>query len=435
MASALVHGLQPTAPARANEEIIACHECGLIHRLPPMRDHTIALCRACGATIHRRVHHAIERALACYLAAALLFGVANAFPFMTLEIEGREQTGTILAGAVALHRAGMTPLGLVVLLVGTLMPLLKLLGMLYVLVPVHLDRHPPHLARAFRWIERLSPWAMMEVYLLGIIVAYVKLSDLATIELGIALFGFVALILVMTLGDALLDPHAVWRRLGPQADAAVLRPVPGTHLVSCHACDQLVRIPDRPRAIPICPRCGAALHARKPESLARTWALLIAAAILYLPANLYPIMTVISFGRGEPDTILSGVVALAEAGMIPIALLVFFASIAVPVLKLVGLAWLLVSVQRRSGAGARARTGLYRVIEAVGRWSMIDIFMIAILTALVSLGNIATVEPGVGAISFAAVVILTMLAAMTFDPRLIWDACDGRDQPHAPVRV
>jgi paraquat-inducible protein A len=171
-----------------------------------------------------------------------------------------------------------------------------------------------------------------------------------------------------------------------------------------------------------CPRCGAALHRRKPHSVARTWALLIAACILYVPANLLPVMTVTSFGQGEPDTILSGVKVLIQAGMWPVALLVFFASITVPVLKIVALTWLLISVQRRSRWRPRDRTVLYRVVESVGRWSMVDVFMISILVALVNLGAIASILPGPGAIAFASVVILTMIAAMTFDPRLIWDA-------------
>jgi len=132
-------------------------------------------------------------------------------------------------------------------------------------------------------------------------------------------------------------------------------------------------------------------------------------------------MTVISFGKGEADTILSGVQELIHAGMLPIALLVFFASIVVPVTKLLSLTFLLLSVHYKSQWRPRERTVLYRIIEVVGRWSMIDIFMISILIALVKLEAVATIEPGMGAISFAAVVIITMFAAMGFDPRLIWD--------------
>lgn len=198
-------------------------------------------------------------------------------------------------------------------------------------------------------------------------------------------------------------------------------------LINCMTCRLLSRVPSIPiRGSVMCPRCGAQMFRRKPNSLARTWALIIAAYILYIPANVYPIMTVISFGKGEPDTIWSGVQSLLASGMWPLAVLVFFASIIVPLIKLLGISLLLVSVQYKWQWRPKQRTILYRLTEAVGRWSMIDIFMISILVALVRLEAIATIEPGTAATSFAAVVILTMIASMSFDPRLIWDAMEKR---------
>ncbi len=196
-------------------------------------------------------------------------------------------------------------------------------------------------------------------------------------------------------------------------------------LIGCHVCGQLSRAPHWVKTVKsLCPRCGATLHHRKPNSLARTWALIIAAMIFYIPANTLPVMTVISFGEGEPDTILSGVVTLIENRMWALALLVFFASFVVPLMKILGLAYLLISVQRRSAWRPQDRTRLYRIVDAVGRWSMLDVFMISILIALVKLGSLATIDPGAGASFFASVVVLTMIAAMTFDPRLIWDAME-----------
>ena len=170
-----------------------------------------------------------------------------------------------------------------------------------------------------------------------------------------------------------------------------------------------------------CTRCGAAVHARRPNSVMRTWALLLTAAILYIPANLLPIMTVSSLGNGSPDTIMSGVLTLVHHGMYPIAGVVFVASILVPTFKLVGIGLLLFSVQRHQPLSARQRILMYRFIEFIGRWSMLDIFVIAILVAVVNFGRIASVSANLGTVAFASVVILTMLAAVTFDPRLIWD--------------
>lgn len=202
------------------------------------------------------------------------------------------------------------------------------------------------------------------------------------------------------------------------------------NLVSCHCCHLLCRPPLSP--VPRkwrCPRCGASLHLRKPNSIVRTWALIIAAAVLYVPANVLPMTTVISFGNAQSDTILSGVLYFIKTGMWPIALIIFVASIVVPLAKIFILSFLLITVQRGSTWRRRDRTRLYRITEAIGRWSMVDIFVITILVALVNLGSLASIQAGPAAVFFAAVVILTMLAAMGFDPRLIWDKkepCDGK---------
>jgi len=194
-------------------------------------------------------------------------------------------------------------------------------------------------------------------------------------------------------------------------------------LLACHGCGALARVSSRRTRTELrCPRCFEPMHARKPHSLQRTWTLTIAAAILYEPANLLPIMTAIQYGQGDPDTIMSGVVALFRTGQPAIAILVFVASIMVPLLKLVGLSLLMLSVQFGWRGRPRDRTVLYRIVELVGRWSMLDIFIISLMVALMQLGFLATIEAGPGALCFTSVVVLTMLAAESFDPRLIWDA-------------
>jgi paraquat-inducible protein A len=198
-------------------------------------------------------------------------------------------------------------------------------------------------------------------------------------------------------------------------------------LVSCHSCSLLSEIHGSVEHVHAkCPRCGAALHRRKRNSISRTWALLISAAILYIPANVLPIMKVVSFGKGESDTIMSGVIYFIESGSWYLALLIFFASIVVPSLKIMVLGYLLISVQRRSHWRPVDRTRLYRVTEAVGRWSMVDVYVVTLMVALVELGALASIEVGPGAVFFSGVVVLTMFAAMSFDPRLIWDAMESR---------
>ncbi|MGD8285280.1 MAG: paraquat-inducible protein A [Desulfobacterales bacterium] len=191
-------------------------------------------------------------------------------------------------------------------------------------------------------------------------------------------------------------------------------------LISCNICHLLCEQGNQSMDR-LCPRCGATLHERKPNSIARTWALVLAAFIFYIPANVLPITTVISLGKAQSDTIMSGVIYFLHTGMWPIALVIFLASIFIPLLKLLALIFLLISIQRKSRWRQQDRTRLYRMVEVIGRWSMVDIFVVTILVALVHLGGLATIHAGPGALFFGAVVVITMFAAMSFDPRLIWD--------------
>jgi paraquat-inducible protein A len=199
-------------------------------------------------------------------------------------------------------------------------------------------------------------------------------------------------------------------------------------MVGCPECRLVVRpLPGIFKARPTCPRCGTRLHRRKPGSIERTWALVLAAMILYVPANLLPVMHTTYLGRTQSDTIISGVYYFMISGSWHLALIIFIASVIVPAFKLIVLSFLLVTLQERSRRNPHERTRLYRLIEAIGRWSMVDIFVVAVMVAVLQMGNFANVQAGAGAIFFAAVVVLTMIAAVTFDPRLIWDAMEHED--------
>jgi paraquat-inducible protein A len=197
----------------------------------------------------------------------------------------------------------------------------------------------------------------------------------------------------------------------------------GLGLLACDTCG-LVSRPPAAGAEACCPRCGSALHARKPDSLARTTALLIASYILIVPANLMPVMETGSMFGSQKDTIMSGIVYLWVSGSPPLAVVVFIASIVVPLVKLIALTYLVISVKRRSRKLRTQRTHLYRLLEFIGRWSMLDIYVVTLLSALVQLQAFARITPGPAAVAFGAVVVLSMLATMAFDPRLIWDATD-----------
>jgi paraquat-inducible protein A len=188
-------------------------------------------------------------------------------------------------------------------------------------------------------------------------------------------------------------------------------------LIRCHDCGHLIKCMTSSK----CPRCNATITARTPKSLQLTSALIISALCFYFPANLFPIMLVTELGSAKEHTIMGGIMALIQSDMIPIAIVVLIASILVPLMKLLGLTILILCVHYRWQVNARLFTQLYRIIAFVGRWSMLDIFMISILVALVDIGGVAQVIAGPAATAFAAVVVLTMFAARSFDPRLIWD--------------
>jgi paraquat-inducible protein A len=422
----------PPLPTRIRE----CHGCGLFQQAPPTERSGVANCPRCGTELHRHRVNPQGRALALAVTGLMLFTLASWMTFLTLDVKGREQTTWLLSGPVELDKFGMWELAIPVLAFTVLAPLAKLLALAYVLTGLRLRSGLglkfPLMHLAFRCVELLTPWAMVEVFLLGVFVAYTKLVDIAPLHVGGAVYALAALMVVMAAADSVLDRDEIWESL--ERAGATYRPMSPdrpppralrtANLLACHCCALVIE----PRAgsfDPTCPRCGTALHRRKPQSLARSVSLLVAAAILYIPANMLPVMTVISFGKGSPSTILGGVEELAEAGMWPLAALVFFASITVPVLKLAGMIYLLVSTRLRSRSGLRQKTKIYRIVEMVGRWSMIDVFMISILTAILRIGAIASVYPGPGAVSFCAVVILTMLAAMSFDPRLMWDSAEA----------
>jgi paraquat-inducible protein A len=429
-----------TSASMAQEEaaLRECPGCGLFQIEPVLAPGTTAHCERCGTSLRRARRHPLEHSLALAVAALILLGVMCATTLMTVSTSGIVHGAGIFSGPLELEQRGMTSLAVVVVFVTVAAPLAKLLGTIYVLLRIREANPPPHLRRIFVWVERLTTWSMIEVFVLGVFVAYVKLGDLVKIELDAGVYALLALTVVIVWADGALDREAIWdafdsgraRNLSRMALATGQIP-PGA--IGCETCT-LVAEPDEKRGG--CPRCGSPLHARKPDSLARTWALVAAAAIAYVPANLYPVLTVMQLGSGQPSTILGGVQELIHSRMYPLAALVFFASIAVPMLKMVGLTLMLVFVQTGHTKWLRDRTRLYYIIHWIGRWSMIDIFMEALLGALVQFGGFVTIEPGIGAVAFCACVILTIFAAETFDPRIMWDAAGGRTNlDHIPAEA
>lgn len=215
-----------------------------------------------------------------------------------------------------------------------------------------------------------------------------------------------------------------------EADPSGFATATSLGMLACHQCGKLWKgaSPGEP-----CAHCNATLHTRKPDSINRTWALLIAACILYIPANMMPVMITSTFFETHQDTILSGIIFFWVSGEWGLAAVVFIASFLVPLLKLASLFILVISAQRQSHWRRLERARLYRMVELIGRWSMLDVFVVSLLVGLVKMQGFAQITAGVGIVAFGAVVVLTMLASLSFDPRLIWDTVSTADEPQPTI--
>jgi len=400
-------------------ELIACHECDKLYRYERIPAGSKATCYGCGSLLYRHIPNSLNRSLALYLTALLLFIIANVFPFLSLELGGRVVENILLSGGWNLYQQGMGELGLLIFFTSFAFPLLVITGMLYLLIPLRFGVEPPAMGAIYRMVHAIIPWSLIGVFMLGVLIAVVKLQDLANVITGPALIAFAVLLAVYSAARANFDPEILWSRTGhAKLDLQSKAASANSNIVNCHTCGWLSNEDENHSH---CIRCTTPLHYRKPNSVENTWALLFAATVLLIPANLYPILTVIRFGQGAPSTILSGVLHLIEDGLWGLAMIIFVASIVVPVTKLLVLSFLLLTVQYKSNWRPGDRTLLYRVTEVIGAWSMVDIFLVGLLSSLVSLDALSTIEPGIGASYFAAAVMLTIFAAQSFDSRLIWD--------------
>jgi paraquat-inducible protein A len=440
------------------QKLIACHECDLLFRKPSSVRERRAACSRCGASLTALPGSGLplDSICAVTLAALITFCITQAFPVIELRANGMTSEATLFGAVHSLWSDNMHVVATMVFCSSILFPLLELLALFYLLVPLRMDKVPPRFNSVLRLIQVVRPWGMVEVFMLGVLVTIVKMVSMAEVILGPGLFALGALTVMLAVVTS-FDPTCLWtvrdgigrrrmggfrwsrasrrygrfmqplRARGARSSAVITAQRAG--LVGCHACG-LVQTRIEHQAQQRCARCQHVLHERRPDSLTRTVSLLLAAALAYIPANLLPIMHASTLGRSEDDTILGGVAYFWTSGDWPLAVVVFVASVLVPMLKLVVLTLLTVVARRGSNWRARERAGLYRAVERIGRWSMLDVFVVALTVTLVHFGSFAAITAGPAALAFGAVVILTMLASHQFDPRLIWDNAGQRIRPN-----
>lgn len=406
-----------------HKDWLVCNDCGQVQSVVAISPQHEMCCFNCGAQLHEGHGAWFEPVIALTFAALGLFIISLFYPILTLEIGSQSQTVTILDGFWALMQRDNFILAALIITTLFLFPLFEIVSLLYLLIPYYFNKHLPGQGAVLRWFNQAQSWSMLEVFLLGMVVASIKMADMAILHLEVGSYALFLLVGMLLLANLKLDRMKFWSWINTNN---YFTGVVGERVLDCTACNAMVGM-SIVEGSGHCPRCGSDVHERIPNSLQKTTAFTLAAAILYIPANVLPIMTYSTLGDVGTDTIFSGVVELIAAGLYGIAFIVFTASIAVPILKLVVLAYLIIAVHYRVRIGTKHRAFLYRMTEFIGRWSMVDVFVVTIFVAIVQFGFVYTVEAEGAIIAFGAVVVLTMIAAETFDPRLLWDA---RDRKH-----
>lgn len=397
--------------------LVACGECDLLVSLAPVEPDEYAACPRCGARLEGVRGDHFGLALASALSALLLFGFTLAYPFLGFSAKGASRSMSLSEAGLGLLQEGEPLLGTFVIGLIVVAPLASM-ALIAALAYGHIRRvRIPGKSFLVRALHELDHWNMADVFFIGVLVSLTKIAAMARIEYGAAFWAYLAATFLAWLAVHSIDARALRDEVPP--------PIPPSEasgtawargLASCHVCATVVR-GDAGR----CPACGAPVHARNPRSIQRCLAWLMTAVVLYIPANALPMTSTTQLGNTTESTVAGSAVEMWAHGSLFIGTVIFVASIVVPILKMLAIGALCWSATHRS-SGDRARLmRLYRATEAVGRWSMIDVFVVALLVALIQLNSMLAIRPGAAATAFAGVVVCTMLSARSFDPRLIWD--------------
>lgn len=418
---------QPT-----QNQLIACEECGLIVHIPELEPGHKAQCPRCAHSLTKVNARPYQSVIAIAITSLIMLVLSVSFPFMSFSVQGLSQEITLLHAAKMLAEFQNVLLAALLLATVLILPAVYISFILYLQIKAAQSLSKPlpenerQLAKLLcRILFKVEPWLMVDVFLIGILVSLVKIASLADVGMGHSFWAFCIYTVLVVKCISMVDRSWLWGHFIPLVEVKGIKEGDTHHdhnHISCHTCHQLNPIEDVKRQY--CIRCGSTIHQYNPEeNLQKAWAWLLAAVVFYIPANLYPMMYTVSLGHAEGSTIMEGVVLLWNLGSYPIAAVIFFASIFIPIAKMLALSWLYYHAAKQRELPheeSASRLKIYRLTEFIGRWSMIDIFVVAILVALVQLQNLMAIYPGPAALFFAAVVIFTMLSAMIFDSRILW---------------
>lgn len=367
---------------------VICHECALKVSLPVLAEGEKAHCPRCNYLLTANRKNSQAKVISFSLTAIIFWLLSLSFEFLSFSSNGIEREITITQSIQVLIEHKYWALAVIQTLAVFTLPIIILSLLLILYIPMSMGRLVPGSAVFMKILHGLLPWSMAEIFVVGTLVSLVKIMSMADIGFGPSFYSFILFNLAMTMALVNVDKHELTSFIVSQHDKV------DHHLIH---------------------------HKANHNSVQFTWALLVTSCLLYIPANVLPIMNTRLLGQDDPSTILGGVVLLWQLESYPVAIIIFVASIAIPIAKIVALCWLNYSVQHASEVKQQERIKIYRITEFIGRWSMIDVFVVILLVSLIQLGNTMSIYPGAAALSFCGVVVLTMLAAMSFDTQLIWN--------------
>lgn len=405
--------------------MIVCTHCDTVHERVPVQGAGLARCVRCDTELYRHSRFSPREWQALVLAVFILFLIANLFPVVHLSMAGKTVAPTFPKALLLIWQQGYWGLSVMAGLVGFWLPLFQLIFQFWALGLIAREKPlPADFGVGLRALSHLEHWSMTAVLFLGLIVAIVKFAGIGHLTVAPGLYAFFALTFLLT-GLSRITAGRLWRWAEdrdqvPIATRQDLKAYPAWS--ACTHCG-FVQSSRSSR----CGRCAAPVHKRKPNSRARVAALVLTACVFYIPANVLPVMELRSIMGTSAHTILGGVIQLWQLGSWDLALIVFIASIVVPITKLLALVILLIGRRWRGNEVQRQRNRIYDMVELIGQWSMLDVFVVVLMAALANFPGLSQIIPGAGALSFGIVVVLTMLAALSYDPRQGWDL-DPREE-------
>jgi paraquat-inducible protein A len=406
--------------------LIACRDCAAIQRMPPPPDRGRLECWQCARILEHTSGRSLDAALACSVTTLMLLLPANLMTAMTLHVAGITRSMQLGSGLKVAWQQGW-PLVMIVLgLIGIILPFVRFGLLTVTLGAIRFGARGRWAGTAFRYCELLDPWAMADVLLIGAGIGYGRIESQIPVQIDPGGWCFVGAAVMTMVTRASLERRAIWRRLEmPPEDA-------GADAVACTSCELVLPPAAEGRR---CPRCSARIYRRRPFSLIQCAALTATTFILTPIAYAYPMSEIWEAGTPHPHTVIDGILLLFQHGFWYFGIIIFFVSLVFPLTKLGALTWFLTSVHHSSSVRLRQKTRLYRFIDDVGRWSVLDPFAVMVFAPLGQFGSLVHIEVMGGCAAFLATVMLSMIAARVFDPRLMWDAAtEDRDMAVAAVK-